>query len=100
MVTGVQTCALPIFEEATLLTSTPKVPYNDAGRQMVIDAIKRVLERHAGYGAIEASTITITAPTAASQATADRTARVFRGFVFSAKFTSAIESITVVGHLS
>jgi len=87
-------------EEATLLTSTPKVPYNDAGRQMVIDAIKRVLERHAGYGAIEASTIKITAPTAASQATADRTARLFCGFVFSAKFTSAIESITVVGHLS
>lgn len=79
------------------LSQQNKVSYTDVGAAELANVVKGVLDRYAARGFLIAETITITFPSAASQAPADRAARIFRGFTWSATAQGAIESMELSG---
>lgn len=79
-----------------LLVNNPKIPYTDAGFALLVAEVSAQLTEAESKGVLDAGwTVTITP--VASQATADRAARIVRGLEFEARLAGAVHTINVVG---
>jgi hypothetical protein len=83
----------------TLMAGLPKLPYDDDGVDLIRGGIFGVYSEGADNGGAELSDFTFSAPLAAAQTPADRTARKMRDIQFGGRLTSAIQEIYVTGNI-
>jgi len=89
-----------IFENLIAGSQTGKIPYTDAGKQVIIGAIEAVLQRGVNRGFLVAGTLVVTAPDVADISNANKLARTFPDIEFSATLAGAIHKVTVTGVVS
>jgi hypothetical protein len=82
----------------TILAQNPKVPYTDAGISMLAGAVRSVLSDGVAVGGYASYQVQV--PTAASQSSADRAARVVRNLNFSAILAGAAHTVAIQGTVS
>jgi hypothetical protein len=87
------------IEEAlfALMAGSDKLPYDDDGVELIRGAIFGVYSEGADNGGLELEDFQFSAPLAADQAAADRTARIMRDIQFGGRLTGAIHEIYVTG---
>jgi len=78
------------------LVNSPKIPYTDAGIAVIGAEISAQLQEAEDRGVL-ASGWSVTLPTAASQATADRAARILRDIDFAGTLAGAIHTVNIAG---
>lgn len=95
------------FIEATIATrvsdalaTDTKVPYTDAGIQVVRNEVQGVLAENEQAGGIAPGTIVVTVPKVASVSAQDKAARVLRNVKFSFTLAGAIHTADVSGVVS
>lgn len=79
--------------------NSAKVPYTDPGIAKLDNAIRGRLQIAVEVGFL-APGFTVVVPTAASQAPADRAARILRGYSFNAQIAGAIHLVYITGSLT
>lgn len=78
------------------LVNNPKIPYTDAGLAILVGEVRGQLQEAEDRGVIDSGwSVTITP--AASQATADRAARIVRGLDFTARLAGAVHTVNIAG---
>jgi len=101
VIRGVDWIQSRITEEVfTVLVNADKVPYTDAGVEMIKTAIQSVLEQAVDNGILVANTITITAPKVADVSTANKANRFLPDVKFGATLAGAIHKVKIDGKLS
>lgn len=78
------------------LVNNPKIPYTDSGISIIGAEVSAQLQEAEDRGVID-SGWTVTLPTAAGQATADRAARILRDLDFAARLAGAIHTVNIAG---
>ena len=84
---------------ALAVLNSAKVPYTDPGIAKLDNAIRGRLQIAVEVGFL-APGFTVVVPTAASQAPADRAARILRGYSFNAQIAGAIHLFNITGGLT
>lgn len=82
------------------MRDNPKIPYDERGAAILRGVIRGSLMKAANVGLIDAESIVLNVPTAASQSSGDRAIRFFGGITFSARLTGAVHSIGISGALA
>jgi len=87
------------------LINVEKIPYTDAGGDIIENKIREILDQGVENGLIAADAdgvgqYTITVPDVSSIASADRLARLFSGVNFTATLAGAVNKISITGNLS
>lgn len=81
-----------------LLVRARKLPYTDAGIDVVVGEVRAQLNEGVRVGGLDgAAPIVVTAPTAAEVSANDRNARHLPAVAFSARLAGAIHSLTISG---
>lgn len=75
------------------LSNANKIPYTDEGVAVIEAALRAVLDEGIEVGGIVAGSVTITVPKVATQAPADRAARIFRNIKFRCTLAGAIHKL-------
>lgn len=81
------------------IVASPKIPYTDAGSQIIIGIIAGVLANAADVGLIEAGSFTVTTTPRSAQTPANIAGRKWIGFTWTATLQGAIESVDITGTL-
>ena len=84
---------------ALVVMNSDKVPYTDAGIGKLDNAIRGCLRLSVGDGFLT-DAYTVVVPTAASQALVDKSARILRGYSFTAPIAGAIHVAYITGTLT
>ncbi len=81
----------------TLELNAPKVPYTEKGRQMIESALRAgsLIAASDDYAIIDASTLVVSVPAAASVGDTDRADRVWPGIVVAAKAQGSAEKLQI-----
>lgn len=83
---------------ALAVINAAKVPYTDPGIAKIDNVIRARLQLAIEAGFLASFTVVV--PTAASQAPADRAARILRGYSFNAQIAGAIHLVYITGSLT
>lgn len=85
----------------SLLSSTAKVPYTDAGAAMLMGAVRGVLDQAVANGLLDgqdaSNPVTVTCASVDSVPRSQRAARIAPTIYFSARLTGAFHSVSVRG---
>lgn len=82
-----------------LLVNNPKIPYTDEGIAQIVAEVRGQLREAEDRGILD-SGWTTSSLAAASQASADRAARILRGVEFQARLAGAIHTVNVTGTIT
>jgi hypothetical protein len=82
-----------------ILVNSDKVPYTDAGRDLLLGAVSGVLQRFENSGLLAAGW-SVDAPSVDDQSDADKAARRFPNITFNARYAGAIHFAGIEGTLS
>lgn len=82
------------------MVAAAKIPYTDAGIAMVETAVRGALKRGEDKGILTPGSTTVTVPTNASVATADKLSRTLNNVFFTAQRAGAIHSGNIQGSVS
>jgi hypothetical protein len=84
-------------EVLQLLINSDKVPYTDAGVQLVEGIIRGVLKEGVDQGLLAEGTIELTVPKVADVSAADKAGRILPDVEFSAQLAGAIHKVEITG---
>jgi len=82
------------------MVAAAKIPYTDAGIAMIETAVRGALKRGEDRGILTPGSTTVTVPTNASVATADKLSRTLNNVFFTAQRAGAIHSANIQGSIS
>lgn len=85
---------------ALLFANNPKIPFTDAGIELIKAEIRATLGREVGKGLAADPAPVVTAPLARDVATADKAARTLPDVTFTATLSGAIHKTTIAGRVS